>query len=103
MVPDGSGRAKSTKWTGLTAPRAKPAIAFCQKCNVVLTVGVSENWGTAMEDKDSILKKVEDAVKDAAKAVEDFADEVAAPQEPVVIVPDKEPSPEPPAAGKKDG
>ena len=53
-----------------------------------------------MDDKDSILKKVEDKVKDAAKAVEDFADEVAAPQEPVVIVPDEAPHPGSPAAGK---
>ena len=56
-----------------------------------------------MDDKDSILKKVEDGIKDAAKAVEDFADEVAAPQEPVVIIPDKDTSPGSPAAGKKDG
>jgi hypothetical protein len=56
-----------------------------------------------MDDKDSILKKVEDKVKDAAKAVEDFADKVAAPEDPVVIVPDEEPLPPPPAAGKKDG
>ena len=50
-----------------------------------------------MDDKDSILKKVEAGIKDAAKAVEDFADEVAAPEEPVVIVPDGSVSPKPPA------
>jgi hypothetical protein len=52
-------------------------------------------------DKDSILKKVEDAIKDTAKAVEDFADKVAAPQEPVVIVPDDVSSSEMPVADKK--
>ena len=57
-----------------------------------------------MDDKESILKKVEDAIKDAAKTVEDFADEVAAPQAPVILIPDEDtaaanPSP----AGKKDG
>jgi len=31
---------------------------------------------------------MEDTIKHAAKAVEDFADKVAAPQKPVVIVPD---------------
>ena len=36
-----------------------------------------------MDDKESILKKVETGIKDAARAVEDFADEVAAPEEPV--------------------
>lgn len=41
-----------------------------------------------MDDKDSILKKIKDEVKDAAEAVEDFADKVAAPEEPVVIIPD---------------
>jgi hypothetical protein len=46
-----------------------------------------------MDDKDSILKKVEDSIKDAAKSVEDFADKVAAPQEPVVIVPDNDAPP----------
>lgn len=50
-----------------------------------------------MDDKDSILKKVETGIKDAAKAVEHFADEVAAPEEPVVIVPDEAASPKPPA------
>ena len=30
-----------------------------------------------MDDKDSILKKVETGIKDATKAVENFADEVA--------------------------
>jgi hypothetical protein len=56
-----------------------------------------------MDDKESILKKVEDRIKDAAKVVEDFADKVAAPQEPVVIVPDEDISPGSPAAGNKDG
>lgn len=41
-----------------------------------------------MGNKDSALQKVEDAFKNAAKAVEDFADKVAAPQEPVLIAPD---------------
>jgi hypothetical protein len=56
-----------------------------------------------MNDKGSFLKKAEDRIKDAAKAVEDFAAEVAAPQEPVVFIPDEEPSPGSPPAGKKDG
>jgi hypothetical protein len=43
-----------------------------------------------MDDKESILKKVEDGIKGAAKAVEDFADEVAAPQEPVVLIPEQD-------------
>jgi hypothetical protein len=43
-----------------------------------------------MDDKESILKKVEDGIKGAAKAVENFADEVAAPQAPVVLIPDKD-------------
>jgi hypothetical protein len=55
-----------------------------------------------MEDKESVLKNVEDKIKDAAKAVEDFADKVAAPQEPVVILPDDTPTSKPPASGKKD-
>jgi hypothetical protein len=50
-----------------------------------------------MDDKDSILKKVETGIKDAARAVEDFADEVAAPEQPVVIVPDGAEPPKPPA------
>ena len=46
-----------------------------------------------MDDAESVLKKVEDKIKDAAKAVEDFADEVAAPETPVVVIPDpSEPS-----------
>jgi hypothetical protein len=56
-----------------------------------------------MDDKESLLKKVEERIRDTAKAVEDFADEVAAPQEPVVIIPDEEPSPGSPPSGKKDG
>ncbi len=57
-----------------------------------------------MDDKKAVLKNVEDKIKDAAKAVEDFADKVAAPQEPVVILPDEDaPPPKPPAGGKKDG
>ena len=39
------------------------------------------------DNHDSILKKVEDGIKGAAKVVEDFADKVAAPEEPVVIIP----------------
>jgi hypothetical protein len=50
-----------------------------------------------MDDKDSILKKVETGIKDAAKAVEDFADKVAAPEEPVVIIPEETALPKPPA------
>jgi hypothetical protein len=52
-----------------------------------------------MNDKDGILKKIEDEIKGAAKAVEDFADKVAAPEEPVVIIPDGDdaPPPAPPA------
>lgn len=41
-----------------------------------------------MDDKESVLKKVEDKIKDAAKAVEDFANEVAAPEVPPVLIPD---------------
>lgn len=41
-----------------------------------------------MNDAESALKKAEDRIKDAAKAVEDFADEVAAPETPVVVIPD---------------
>jgi hypothetical protein len=52
-----------------------------------------------MDDKDPILKKVEDKIKDAAKAVEDFADEVAAPETPVVIIPD----PDDPESDRKKG
>jgi hypothetical protein len=56
-----------------------------------------------MDDKEPVLKKVEDKIKDAVKAVESFADEVAAPQEPVVFIPEQEaPSPEHPAGSKKD-
>lgn len=56
-----------------------------------------------MDDKESILKKTEDDIKRAAQSVEDFADEVAAPQAPVVAIPDPDaPAPAPPA-GKKDG
>jgi hypothetical protein len=46
-----------------------------------------------MNDKDSVLKKAEDGIKGAAKAVEDFADKVAAPEEPVVIIPDPDAPP----------
>jgi hypothetical protein len=49
-----------------------------------------------MDDKDSVLKKVETGIKDAARAVEGFADEVAAPEEPVVIIPDETVPPQPP-------
>ena len=51
-----------------------------------------------MADKEETLKKIEDEIKGMAKAVEDFADKVAAPQEPVVIIPDPDvPPPKPPA------
>jgi hypothetical protein len=50
-----------------------------------------------MDDKDSVLKKIETGIENAAKAVEDFADEVAAPEEPVVIIPDGAVPPKPPA------
>jgi hypothetical protein len=49
------------------------------------------------DDKDSILKKVETSIRDAAKAVEDFADKVAAPEEPVVIIPEGTAPPKTPA------
>lgn len=49
-----------------------------------------------MDDKDSILKKAEDKIKDAAKAVEDFADKVAAPEEPLVILPNDDTPPSTP-------
>jgi hypothetical protein len=53
-----------------------------------------------MDEKDTLLKKAEDEIREAAKAVEDFADKVTAPEEPVVIVP-AEDVPKPPAG--KDG
>jgi aromatic ring-opening dioxygenase LigB subunit len=52
-----------------------------------------------MPDDNSIIKKVEDGIQEAAKAIEDFADKVAAPEEPVVIVPDDAPARKP-ASGK---
>ena len=56
-----------------------------------------------MDDKGMGLKKAEVSIKDAAKAVEDFADKVAAPQEPVVLVPEQDATPSiPPASSKKD-
>ena len=42
-----------------------------------------------MSDKDSILRKMADEIEGAA-TVEDFADKVAAPDEPDVIVPDED-------------
>jgi hypothetical protein len=54
------------------------------------------------DDKESVIRKVEDGIKEAAKAVEDFADKVAAPQEPVVIIPGRD-SPAPAPASRKDG
>lgn len=56
-----------------------------------------------MEDKDGLLKKMEDTIKGAAKAVEDFADKVAAPEEPVVIVPDDAAPPAKPATPSGKG
>ena len=57
-----------------------------------------------MDDKESLLKKIGDGVKGAAKAVEDFADEVAAPQAPVILIPDEDaPAPEPSIGSKKGG
>ena len=57
-----------------------------------------------MDDKKSLFKKLEDEIKGAAKAVENFADEVAAPQAPVVVIPnDDAPAPPPSPGGKKDG
>jgi hypothetical protein len=53
-----------------------------------------------MDDKDSLLKKAEDEIKKAEKAVEDFADKVAAPEEPIVIVPTKDAPPPNSATGK---
>lgn len=55
-----------------------------------------------MGDKESVLKEVEDRIKGAAKTVKNFADEVAAPETPVVVIPDPD-APEPSADGKKDG
>jgi len=52
-----------------------------------------------MSDKDEIVKKIEEGIKGAAKAVEDFADKVAAPEEPVVIIPDED---APPPKSKTD-
>ncbi len=54
-----------------------------------------------MDDKESLLKKVEGKIKGAAKAVEDFADEVSAPEEPVVLIPNEDAPARP--SGKKDG
>jgi len=56
-----------------------------------------------MDDKDSILKKAEDKIRDAAKAVEDFADKVAAPEEPLVILPNDDAPPAKPAAPSGKG
>ena len=56
-----------------------------------------------MDDKESLLKQVEDKIKGAAKAVEDFADEVAAPEVPPVLVPDPDAPSRNPSIGKKDG
>lgn len=51
-----------------------------------------------MPNDNSIIKKAKDGIKEAAKTVEDFADKVAAPQEPVVIILDDDaPAPKPPA------
>jgi len=47
-----------------------------------------------MGEKDEILKKIEDSIKGA---VGDFADKVAAPEEPIVIIPDDDaPAPKSP-------
>jgi hypothetical protein len=56
-----------------------------------------------MDDKESLLKQTEEKLKDAAKAVQDFADEVAAPEVPPVLIPDPDPPLPKPAASKKDG
>jgi hypothetical protein len=64
---------------------------------VLFKTRLSRNPEVDMDDKDSILKKVETGLKDAAKAVEDFANEVAAPEEPVVIIPDGAAPPKTPA------
>jgi hypothetical protein len=55
---------------------------------------------SSMGDKENILEKIEQDIKGAAKAVEDFADKVAAPQEPVVLVPAPDAPPPKPPAGK---
>jgi hypothetical protein len=41
-----------------------------------------------MTDNKTTLETIEDKIKSAAQAVEDFADKVAAPEEPVVLIPD---------------
>jgi hypothetical protein len=51
-------------------------------------------------DKKEILGEIEDEIKGAAKTIEDFADKVAAPQEPVVIIRDADAPPPKPAADK---
>jgi hypothetical protein len=56
-----------------------------------------------MDDKGSLLKRTEDKIQDAAKAVEEFAEEVAAPEVPPVLIPDPDPPLPKPAAGKNDG
>lgn len=56
-----------------------------------------------MVDKESLLKRVEDKIKGAAKAVEDFADEIATPEVPPVLVPDPDARRPNPSIGKKDG
>jgi hypothetical protein len=53
--------------------------------------------GDMDDDKDSVLKRVKTGIEDAAKAVEDFADEVAAPEEPVVVIPHGTDPPKSPA------
>jgi hypothetical protein len=50
------------------------------------------------------VKKVEEKIKGAAKAVEDFADEVAAPEVPPVLIPNPDtPTTKPANDGNKDG
>ncbi len=56
-----------------------------------------------MDDKEPLLDKVEEAIKDAAKKVEDFADEVAAPEVPPVLIPDPDVTSRPPGARERDG
>jgi hypothetical protein len=56
-----------------------------------------------MGDKE-LLKKVEDKIKGAAKAVENFVEEAAAPEVPVVLVPDQDiPAAKPASGDSKDG
>ena len=52
-----------------------------------------------MNDKKTLVETIEEAVEKAAESVADFADKVAAPEEPLVVLPpDEDKTPEKPAS-----